>query len=122
METKQNTYTEDEIDLRELWKTIVDRKLFIIVFTSIITIGAIIWAFTRTPIYEVKSNIQIGFIGKNLIANPETLIKTANLVFHVGEKISTKKKFVSKVSSISTVKKLKNLWRLKHKPSQMMKH
>ncbi len=113
METKQNTYTEDEIDLRELLKTIMDRKLFIIVFTSIITIGAIIWAFTRTPIYEVKSNIQIGFIGKNLIANPETLIKTANLVFHVGEKISTKKKFVSKVSSISTVKKLKNFVEIK---------
>ena len=56
-------------------------KLFIVIFTSIITIGAIIWALTRTPIYEVKSNIQIGFIGKDLIADPSTLIKTANSPF-----------------------------------------
>ena len=114
MNNEQSRYIEeDEIDLRELWKIIMNKKLFIIIFTSIVTIGAIVWAMTRTPIYEVKSNIQIGFIGENLIADPATLIKTANLVFNVEDKISTKEEFVSEVSSISANKKLKNFVEIK---------
>lgn len=113
MENNTRYVEEDEIDLRELWKTIIKRKKFIIVFTSIVTIGAIIWVLTRIPIYEVKSNVQIGFIGKNLIANPGTLVKTANLVFNVEDKISTKEKFVSEVTSISRNKKLKNFIEIK---------
>ena len=104
---------EDEVDLRELWRTIIKHKKFIAIFTLIITIIAIIWVFAKTPIYEVKSNLQIGFIGKNLIANPDTLSKTANLVFNVGEKIPTKKPFVSKVSSITINKKIKNFIEIK---------
>jgi len=114
MNNGQTRYIEeDEIDLRELWKIIMDRKLFIVIFTLIITIGAIIWAITRTPIYEVKSNIQIGFIGENLIAEPNTLIKTANIVFNVEDKVSTKEKFVSEVTSITANKKLKNFIEIK---------
>ncbi|MCD6172850.1 MAG: hypothetical protein J7J96_03540, partial [Sulfurimonas sp.] len=104
---------EDEIDLRELWKIVMDKKMFIIVFTSVVTLGAIIWAVTRTPIFEVKSNLQIGFIGENLIAEPTTLVKTVNLVFNVEDKISSKEKFISEVSSISTHKKLKNFVEIK---------
>jgi len=114
MNNEQSRYIEeDEIDLRELWKIIMNKKLFIIIFTSIVTIGAIVWAMTRTPIYEVKSNIQIGYIGEDLITNPDTLIKTANLVFNVEDKISTKEKFVSEVTSISANKKLKNFIEIK---------
>ncbi|MCD4667374.1 MAG: hypothetical protein K8R44_02060 [Sulfurimonas sp.] len=104
---------EDEIDLRELWKIVMDKKIFIIIFTSVVTVGAIIWAVTRTPIFEVKSNLQIGFIGENLIAEPATLIKTVNLIFNVEEKISSKEEFISEVSSIATNKKLKNLFEIK---------
>jgi len=104
---------DDVIDLRELWRTIIKHKNFIIIFTLSITAIAAIWAFIKTPIYEVKSNLQIGFIGKDLIANPGTLVKTANLVFNVGEKITTKKPFVSKVSSITVNKKIKNFVEIK---------
>ena len=49
-----NKYTEeDEINLRELWQVIWNKKLFIVMFTTMITIGSIIWAMTRTPIYMV---------------------------------------------------------------------
>jgi len=114
MNNEQIRYIEeDEIDLRELWKTIINRKRFIIIFTSIVTIGAIIWVMTRTPIYEVKSNIQIGFTGEDLIANPSTLVKTASLVFNVEDKINTKEDFISEVSSISVNKKLKNFVEIK---------
>ncbi len=104
---------EDEIDLRELLRTVTKHKNFIIIFTLVITIIATTWAFVKTPIYEVKSNLQIGFIGKNLIANPDTLVRTANLVFGVGEKIPTKKPFISKVSSITINKKIKNFVEVK---------
>ena len=84
-------YEEDEIDLKELWKIIVKRKIFILIFTFIITIIALIWVMTRTPIYEVKSNIQIGFIEKDLIVEPSTLIKILNVIFNVEDKIQQKK-------------------------------
>ena len=74
-------YKEDEIDLKELWKIIAKKKIFILLFTFIITSIALIWVMTRTPIYEVKSNIQIGFIEKDLIVEPSTLIKILNVIF-----------------------------------------
>ena len=56
-----NKYTEeDEINLRELWQVIWNKKLFIVMFTTMITIGSIIWAMTRTPIYEAKTLLKIG--------------------------------------------------------------
>ncbi|MCD6172456.1 MAG: hypothetical protein J7J96_01540, partial [Sulfurimonas sp.] len=104
---------EDEIDLRELFKTLMRRKKFIIIFTSLVTVGAVVFALLKTPIYEVKSNLQIGFIGEDLIADSDTLVKTANLVFNVEDKISTKEDFVSEVTSISANKKLKNFIEIK---------
>jgi LPS O-antigen subunit length determinant protein (WzzB/FepE family) len=99
---------EDEIDLRELFKTLAKNKKFIIIFTTITTLLALVYVMVKTPIYEVKSNVQIGFIGKELIADPSTLVKTLNIVFNVEDKVSTKDKFISEVSKISTNKKLKN--------------
>ena len=106
-------YEEDEIDLKELWKIIVKKKIFILIFTFIITIIAFIWVMTRTPIYEVKSNIQIGFIEKELIVEPSTLIKILNVIFSVEDKIATKKNFISEVISISANKKIKNFIEIK---------
>ena len=106
-------YEEDEIDLRELFQTLIKNKMKIISITFVITILAIIWAISRTEIYEVKSNVQIGFIGKNTITDPETLVKIAKLVFNVDDKVDTKKEFISEVSSISTNKKIKNFLEIK---------
>lgn len=122
MNNTQTRYIEeDEIDLRELWHTLMEHKLFIAIFTSVITFMAIGWAFTRTPIYEVKSNLQIGFTTQNtkessskiLLEDSSTLVKTLTLVFNVDDKLSTKKDFVSEVSSISASKKLKNFIEIK---------
>jgi capsular polysaccharide biosynthesis protein len=114
MNTNNNQYIqEDEIDLRELWNTLMKRKFFIMSFTAIVTILAIVWALTRTPIYEVKSNVQVGFIGKDLIADPSIIVKTTNIVFNVEDKVPTKDEFVSEVSSISSNKKLKNFIEIK---------
>ena len=55
---EQRYIEEDEIDLRELFKTIWKNKKFIIIFTTIVTIFAIIYALVKTPIYEAKVIIE----------------------------------------------------------------
>jgi len=40
---------EDEIDLRELFQTLWDKKLFIVVFTTLVTALAVVYALMKTP-------------------------------------------------------------------------
>ena len=48
---QENRYIqEDEIDLRELFKIIWDKKIFIILFTLAITVLATVYAYSKTPI------------------------------------------------------------------------
>ncbi|MBE0515658.1 Wzz/FepE/Etk N-terminal domain-containing protein [Sulfurimonas sp.] len=108
-----NSIQEDEIDLRELFKILVRYKIFIAVFTILVTLGAIVYALSKTPIYEVKSNVQVGYIEENLIVEPETLVKTLNLVFNVEDKLSSDNEFVSEVTTISANKNLKNFIEIK---------
>ena len=53
---------EDEIELKELWKTIVKRKKFIFIFTLIITLSSIIYVSLKNtiPIYSGTIMIEIG--------------------------------------------------------------
>ncbi|MPL95358.1 hypothetical protein SDC9_41528 [bioreactor metagenome] len=43
---------EDEIDLKELFQIIWERKIFILLFTLFITLIAGIYVFNKKPIYE----------------------------------------------------------------------
>ncbi len=58
---------EDEIDLKELFHTIMKRKKFIIIFTSIVTIASIIYIkmLNPTPIYSGNMMIEIGEVKSN---------------------------------------------------------
>ena len=53
-------YEEDEIDLRELLKTILKHKKFIILFTFVITLSAVVYVYIATPVYEAKALFEIG--------------------------------------------------------------
>jgi uncharacterized protein involved in exopolysaccharide biosynthesis len=53
-------YEEDEIDLKELFKTLWDKKIFIGVFTTVVTILAIIYAFSVPKVYEAKAIFKVG--------------------------------------------------------------
>ena len=108
-----NQNIDEEIDLRELWDILYKKKLFIFIFTNIITIGAIIFAYSETCIYEVKSNIKVGFIENELIADPNVLSKILNIVFCVEHKLLSKEEFVSEVSSIIKNKKINNFIEIK---------
>ena len=110
---QNNIYQEDEIDLRELFKILSNYKTFIALFTLFVTIAVTVYISFKTPIYEVKSNVQIGYIGENVIVKPDTLVKILNIVFNIEDKISSKDEFISEVTTISTNKNLKNFIEIK---------
>jgi len=106
---------EDEIDLRELFKTIWDKKVFIVIFTAIVTVAAIVYALMKTPIYEAKMVVEIGIINStngsnnnnnnNNIENPNNLIKRLQMMYM--NNISNEQS--STVTDISLVKGTANL-------------
>jgi len=118
MQDNIQRYEEDEIDLRELFKTITKNKIKIFLITGIITALAIVYVLTKQPIYEVKSNIMVGYIGLDKdkkridIADPAVISKRLNVVFNVEDELEVED-FVSKVSSVSINKKLKNFITIK---------
>ncbi|WP_345993650.1 Wzz/FepE/Etk N-terminal domain-containing protein [Sulfurimonas sp. HSL-1716] len=106
-QNNENNMQEDEIDIRELFKTIVKYKVFIFVFTILVTVGAGIYALMKTPIYEVKSDIQVGYIGDALLGEPISINKELRVVFHVDDQ-SSNKKIKSLVTNISVNRQVKN--------------
>lgn len=117
MQDNIQRYEEDIIDLRELWNILVRRKGVIVMVTFLLTIVSIIYILVATPIYEVKSNVMVGYIGKEdgdrkNIAEPGVIEKRLNIVFNVEDGLKVEK-FVSKVSSVTINKKLKNFITIK---------
>ncbi|WP_418180379.1 Wzz/FepE/Etk N-terminal domain-containing protein [Aliarcobacter lanthieri] len=102
---------EDEIDLKELFKTIWNKKIFIVIFTSIITVLSIIYVSLKTPIYEVTALVEIGSYKiesnqKVYIDNADDLSKKLSTIF-----IDLKKNIIDKdfvITKISSVKGMKN--------------
>ena len=76
---------EDEIDLKELFLTIWKKKSFIAIFTTIITLLAIFYALSKTPIYEAKAIIEIGSYKENnnikLLDDTNKLSQTLNVLY-----------------------------------------
>lgn len=86
---------EDEIDLRELFKTIWDKKFFIIIFTFIITLISFIYVLLKnpTPVYEGILSVQIGEIqsenfGNEIIETPQNLSYILEVEFKVNPNIA----------------------------------
>ena len=96
---------EDEIDLKELFNTLMKKKKFITVFTAIVTVLAIIWAVTRTPLYETRAFIEVGSIEKVVIENPNNLAQRLQIVYmnNVPEGQTTT------IEKVAIVKKATNL-------------
>ena len=61
---KEKYIQEDEIDLRELFKTLWDKKIFILIITFLATICGVIYVLVKNPIpiYEGKVLLEIGEI------------------------------------------------------------
>ena len=98
---------EDEIDLKELFKTIWNKRVFILVFTAVVTGLAIAFAYTRTAIYEVKSIVRIGYINSELVEKANTLEIKLRTIFAVdNEQEITNDEGI--VTNISVIKKVDN--------------
>lgn len=98
---------EDEIDLRELFLTLWAKRSFIIIFTLLVTICAVIYAYMKTPIYEVKSTLELGSLNNKAIHNSKDLVKKLRIINHVEDKVQNSKE-KSSVTDISSVKNLPN--------------
>ncbi len=117
MEEKDFRYIEeDEIDLAELFKTVWKRRWFVVGFTFLITVGAIGYAYLKTPIYEAKALVEIGNyktfsnninnINKIYINSALDLSKRLNVLF-IDKFKNKKKELKSYIKSISVPKKMK---------------
>ncbi len=58
-------YETDEIDLKELFKTLWRYRIFIMLFTLVVTIAAAVYSMVATQIYETRADIQIGYISNS---------------------------------------------------------
>ena len=114
---QENRYIqEDEIDLRELFKIIWDKKFFIILFTLAITVLATVYAYSKTPIYEAKALVEIGEYKinnttKNSVDDASVITRKLTTLFIDMEKNLKDK--TSQISNISVVKGLKNFLEIK---------
>ncbi len=102
---------EDEIDLVELLRTLKRRRKIIYKVTGAITLLAIIYVLFKTPLYEVKANMRIGFIGEKLLVDPTTLAKTLQSVYHTDEPDFKSKELNASgayVDAVNTNRKIKN--------------
>ena len=122
-------YTQEKTEFGELFSFFWEKKVFIVLFTLLITICAAIYAYTKTPIYEVKSIIEIGFIekqligepaileqkltGKQLIEEPAILEQKLKVMFSVNDKDINNDPEKGIISSISQSKTAKNFIEIK---------
>jgi len=102
---------EDEIDLIELLHTLKRRRKIIYKVTGAITLLAIVYVLFKTPLYEVKANLRIGFIGEKLLVDPTILAKTLQSVYHTDEPDFKSKELNASgayVDAVNTNRKVKN--------------
>ncbi|RBQ32377.1 hypothetical protein CRU92_01325 [Arcobacter sp. FW59] len=105
---------EDEIDLKELFKIIWNKKLFISIFTIFTTILAGFYIYNKTPIYEVKSYIEIGYINNEILEDINILEQKLKVIYSVDEaKVGENSFEKGIVSSIKQIKGVKNLLEIK---------
>ncbi len=113
---------EDEIDLVELFRTLVKRKWFISIFTIIITFIATVYVFTKTPMYEATALVEIGNYklsnnnnnnnnNKVQLDNASQLSQKLNVLFI--EMFKNQKNRQAEISSIKIPKHQKNFIEIK---------
>lgn len=105
---ENKNFIEDEIDLKELFQIIWNKKMLIIFFTLFTTIISGLYIYSKTPIYEVKSYVEIGFIDKEILEDLNTIEQKLKVIFSVddfnGELNSLEKGMVSSIKQIKNVK------------------
>jgi capsular polysaccharide biosynthesis protein len=109
---KENYIQEDEIDLKELFKTLWAKKIFIVVVTFFVTAVSVIYVLIKNPIplYEGKVLVEIGEIqssdcGISYFDTPNNLSEIIKARFFVESLIP---KGTNRVLELSAVDSNKN--------------
>ncbi len=116
-ENSQQFIQEDEIDLRELWKTLVKRKTLIVAVTLAVTIAAVSYALLATPIYEVKATLKVGKYKLDanananananvILANSAELVKELEILFI--DTLKNEKDKTAWIENVGLAKKVNN--------------
>lgn len=105
---------DNEIDLKNMFNIIWDKKLVIIALTGLVTVLSVVFALTRTPIYQSKAVIELGSYkvksGFNVIDDSRKLAQELNVLFIDILKSELNRK--AKIVDISTINKQKNFIKL----------
>jgi uncharacterized protein involved in exopolysaccharide biosynthesis len=87
---EEKVYDEDEIDLRDLFKTVWDKRIFVLVFTFLVTLISFVYIFFKNPIpiYQGKAYIEIGQIqsqnfGQSFLDTTDNLAEVLSLELKV---------------------------------------
>lgn len=105
-------YQEDEIDLRELFRTLVKNKKIIILVTLAITLSAVVYALMAPKVYEAKAIIKIGEYAlegtnkKVTVADASELSKELEILFI--DILKNKKERDASIENITLPKNQKN--------------
>ena len=95
-----NYYQEDEIDLKQLFRSLTDRKWFIFGFTGFITLLAIVYALSIPPTYQT----DISFVSPS--QSSVLLLNKIKLTSETSETSETVyRKFLNRVMSSEFQKK-----------------
>ena len=73
--TEQNYNQEDEIDLKQLFRSLAERKWFIFKFTGAVTILAILYVLLVTPTYKASISFLSPTEDSIILLNKTKLIK-----------------------------------------------
>ena len=98
---EQNYYQEDEIDLKQLFRSLADRKWFIFGFTGLVTALAIAYALSIPPTYKASTSFLSPSTSSVLQLNK---IKLTSETSETSETIY--RKFLNKVMSSQFQRKI----------------
>lgn len=102
---------ENEIDLRDLFKIIWDKKFFILIFTFLVTFMSLVYVFFKNPVplYQGTLLVEIGFVqskefGERFMDNANSLSKIVSTKFNITATPVRKTTNLINISSTSTNK------------------
>ena len=107
---------DHEMNLLEIFNILWSKKLFIVAFTSSLTVISIFYAINKTPIYVVKRIFEIGIANEVLVDNVSRLVNEINIV----ENINVPSDVITRLSSIKLMGGTDNLIELKVESTSSM--
>ncbi len=106
----QNCPTEEEeIDLWQLWETIKKNRKTIYKVSAGVFLLALVYIFIKTPLYQAKTVMQIGYIGDKPIEKANIVAQKIKTVFYVDSPLQKKIDKEAFIQSVQPVRKVDKL-------------